>query len=92
MLKFIERGLLQEISAIYETLRDLLLAKHFIEVNHSQIDNEEIENEGEKAQRCNMWLRQVAAMKEIVRTEITSEMVRTVKRENVLSTMKMVEE
>jgi hypothetical protein len=47
LLKFIERGLLQEISAIYETLRDLMLAKHFIEVNHSQIDNVDIENEQE---------------------------------------------
>lgn len=45
MLKFFERGLLQETSAIYEALRDLLLAKHFIEVNHSQIDNEDIEND-----------------------------------------------
>jgi hypothetical protein len=31
-------------------------------------------------------------MKEIVKTEITSEMVRQGKKENVLSTMKMVEE
>jgi hypothetical protein len=34
----------------------------------------------------------MAAMKEIVRTEITSETVRIGKKENVLSTMKMVEE
>jgi hypothetical protein len=31
-------------------------------------------------------------IKEIVKTEITSEMVRAGKKENVLSTMKMVEE
>lgn len=31
-------------------------------------------------------------MKEIVRTEITSEMMRVSKKENVLSTMKIIEE
>ena len=31
-------------------------------------------------------------MKEIVKTEITGEMVRVCKKENVLSTLKMIEE
>ena len=55
LLKFIERGLQSEISAIYEALRDLLLAKHYIETYCAVIERGEDGSEDET--NAEMWIR-----------------------------------
>ena len=59
LLKMLERGLAKEIDAIYESLRDLLMAWEYFEMNSPiiSVDSLEVIKNRGLYENCEAWLR-----------------------------------
>ena len=65
LLKMLERGLNKEVDSIYEVLRDLMMAREFLDLNTPGINLEprELVSRQSTYEMCEAWLRQIIALR-----------------------------